>query len=178
MQKLSGVCLWYFSSVFLFQHFSVWYTLIICSCSAFVVFHRYLLASCCRVLLDKLIGSQLVGKFPAFYGTRKFIAAFTTARHLSQSSATSIQSMPSHPTSWRSILISSHLCLDLPSGLFPSGFPTETQYKSLLFPIRGSSITTLLYLQCAESAGSVCGVSPLHCAVHSSCPVFIELLTW
>jgi hypothetical protein len=24
----------------------------------------------------------------------------------------------------------------------------------------------------------VCGVSPLHCAVHSSCPVFIELLTW
>jgi hypothetical protein len=31
------------------------------------------------------------------------------------------------PTSWRSILIlSSYLCLSLPNGLFPSGFPTKT----------------------------------------------------
>jgi hypothetical protein len=31
------------------------------------------------------------------------------------------------PTSWRSILIlSSHLSLSLPNGLFPSGFPTRT----------------------------------------------------
>jgi hypothetical protein len=29
------------------------------------------------------------------------------------------QSIPPHPTSWRSILISSHLCLGLPSGSFP-----------------------------------------------------------
>ena len=33
-------------------------------------------------------------KFPAFYGTRKFIAAFTTARHLSVSWARPIQSFP------------------------------------------------------------------------------------
>ena len=33
--------------------------------------------------LEKLTGSQLVKKFPACYGTRSFIAAFTTARHLS-----------------------------------------------------------------------------------------------
>jgi hypothetical protein len=34
------------------------------------------------------------------------------------------QSRPPHPTSWRSILIlSSHLQLGLPSGLFPSGLP-------------------------------------------------------
>ena len=52
-----------------------------------------------RVLPEKLTGSQLVKKFPAFYGTRRFITAFTSARHLSLSLATSIQSMPSHPTS-------------------------------------------------------------------------------
>jgi len=38
-----------------------------------------------------------VKKFPSFYGTRRFITAFTSARHLSLSLATSIQSMtPSH----------------------------------------------------------------------------------
>ena len=33
-----------------------------------------------------------------------------------------------NPTSGRSILISTHLRLGLPSGLFPSGFPTKTLY--------------------------------------------------
>jgi hypothetical protein len=37
-----------------------------------------------RVLLEKLTGLQLVKKFPTFYGTRRFITAFTIARHLSQ----------------------------------------------------------------------------------------------
>ena len=76
-----------------------------------------------------------VKKFPPVYGTRSFITAFTSARHLSLSSAISIHSMPSHPTSWRSILIlSSHLRLGLPSGLFPSGFPTKTLYTCTLHP--------------------------------------------
>ena len=84
----------------------------------------YLLTPCSRVLLEKLIGSQLVKKFPALYGTQRFINTFKIARSLSISWATPIQSMPSHPTSWGSILIlPSHLCLALPSGLFPSGFP-------------------------------------------------------
>jgi flagellar basal body-associated protein FliL len=38
-----------------------------------------------RVLLERLTGSQLVKKFPTFYGTRRFITAFTSARHLSLS---------------------------------------------------------------------------------------------
>jgi hypothetical protein len=37
------------------------------------------------VLLEKLTGLLLVKKFPAFYGTRKFITAFTSACHLSLS---------------------------------------------------------------------------------------------
>ena len=41
----------------------------------------YLITSRSRVLLDKLTGFQLVKGFPAFYGTRKFITAFTSARH-------------------------------------------------------------------------------------------------
>jgi hypothetical protein len=38
-----------------------------------------------RGLLEKLTVYQLVMKFPAFYGTRRFITAFTRARHLSLS---------------------------------------------------------------------------------------------
>ena len=38
-----------------------------------------------RVLLEKLTGLQLIKKFPAFYGTRRFITAFTSALHLSLS---------------------------------------------------------------------------------------------
>ena len=37
------------------------------------------------LLLEELTGSQLVKEFPAFYGTRKFITAFTSARQLSLS---------------------------------------------------------------------------------------------
>jgi hypothetical protein len=42
-----------------------------------------LLTSWSKVLLEKLTGFQLLKKFPAFYGTRRFITAFTSARHLS-----------------------------------------------------------------------------------------------
>ena len=76
-----------------------------------------------RVLLEKLTGLQPVKQFPAFYGTRRFITALTSVRHLSLSWTSPIQSIPQHPPSWRDILIwSSHLRLGLTSGLFPSGF--------------------------------------------------------
>ena len=89
----------------------------------------YLLTPWCRVLLAKLTGLQLVKKFPAFHGTRRFITALTSVRHLSLSWASPIQSIYPHPTSWRSVLIlSTHLCLGLPSGLFPSCFPTKNLY--------------------------------------------------
>ena len=45
----------------------------------------HLLTSWGRVLLEKLNGLQLTEKYPAFYGARRFITAFTSARHLSLS---------------------------------------------------------------------------------------------
>ena len=92
----------------------------------------YLLTPWCRVLLEKLTGLQLVKKFPAFHGTRRFITALTSVPHLSLSWASPIQSIYPHPTSWRSILIlSTHLRLGFPSGNFPSGFPTKILYTPL-----------------------------------------------
>ena len=50
--------------------------------------------------------------------------------------ASSIQSIPPHPNSWRFIFIlSSHLCLGLPSGLFLLGFPIKILYMPLPSPI-------------------------------------------
>ena len=44
---------------------------------------HYLLTPWCRVLLEKLTVLQLGKKFPAFHGTRWFITALTSVRHLS-----------------------------------------------------------------------------------------------
>ena len=43
-----------------------------------------------QIRLEKLTGLQLVKKFPAFYGTRRFITALTSVRHLSLSLASPI----------------------------------------------------------------------------------------
>jgi len=72
----------------------------------------YLLTPWCRVLLEKLTGLQLVKK----YGTRRFITALTSVRHLSLSWASPIQSTYTHLTSWRltftnSTLWSHGICL-------------------------------------------------------------------
>ena len=99
------------------------------------------------VLLEKITGPQLVKKLSAFYGTRRFITAFKRARHLSLSWASSIQSITPHPTSWRPIFIlSSHLRLGLPSGLFPSVFPTKTLYTRLCSPLRSTCPSHLILL--------------------------------
>ena len=93
----------------------------------------YLLTPWCRVLLEKLTGLQLVKKLPAFHGTRRFITALTSVRHLSLSWANPIQSIYPHPTSWRSILIlSTHLRLGLPMVFFPPVFPARPYAPPLL----------------------------------------------
>jgi hypothetical protein len=47
--------------------------------------NTYIYTSWSRVLLEKLIGFQLVKNFSALYGNRRFITPVTSARHLSLS---------------------------------------------------------------------------------------------
>ena len=118
---------------------------------------------------------QLVKKFPAFHGTRRFITALTSIQHLSLSWPSPIQSIYPHPTSWRSILIvSTHLCLGLPSGLFPSGFHTKTLYTPLSSPIHAICPAHLILLdfitrtilgeECKTFSSSLCNL------FHQPCP--------
>jgi hypothetical protein len=80
----------------------------------------------------------LVGHRDAVNAVKRKISYFTRNRralHWSLPWARSIQSIPSHPVSLRSSLIqSTYLRLGLPSGLFPSGFPTNISYAFLFSP--------------------------------------------
>ena len=134
----------------------------------------YLFTAWSRVLLQKLTRSQLVKKFPALYGTWRFITTFTSARKLCLSWASMIQSMPSHPTSWRSVLILS----SYPSGLFPVGFPTKPLHTPLLSLIYSTRPAHLMFLGLITQT-ILCGEdrslsSPLCYFLHS--PVTFSLL--
>jgi hypothetical protein len=75
------------------------------------------------------IGGWVGPTSPHFMDPEDHLTVFTRARHWSLSWGRWIQSTPCHSISLRSILIPSyHLWLDLPSGLFPSGFPTKILY--------------------------------------------------
>jgi hypothetical protein len=64
-------------------------------------------------------------KFAAYYGTSLFIAVFTRALHWCLSWSRSIESTLAHPSSRFNLILFTHLCVGLPNGLFPSGFPTN-----------------------------------------------------
>jgi hypothetical protein len=77
---------------------------------------------------------------------------FIRALHWSISSARSIQSIPPHPISLRSIVILfTHLRHGLPRGLFPSGFPINSLY-TILF--------SLCYMTCPSHPPIIQGNRP------------------
>ena len=81
----------------------------------------YLLTPWCRIILEKLTALQLVKKFPAFHGTRRFITALTSGQpnpvHITTSHLLEIHPNIIHPSTPRS-----------PHWFLPSGFPTKTLY--------------------------------------------------
>jgi hypothetical protein len=94
---------------------------------------------------QKLTGFQPVKKFPAFYGTRLFIAAFTRARQLSLSWASSFQSIP--PTSH---FLKIHLNIRIPPGSpkwpLPLRFPYQNPVYASPPPIRATWLANLILL--------------------------------
>jgi hypothetical protein len=89
-------------------------------CAFYLTARTVNITSWTRVILEKLIVTQLLKKFPAFNRTRRVIIVFTRVRHWSLSWARWIQFTTFHPISLRSVLmLYTHLRLCL---------PTETLY--------------------------------------------------
>ena len=81
-----------FAQVFCIPILQAWYD-VLCLKLQHLCLLTYLPTPRCRVPLEQLTGLQLVKKFPAFHGTRRFITALTSVRHLSLSWASPIQSI-------------------------------------------------------------------------------------
>jgi hypothetical protein len=127
-------------------------------------FYIYLFVSLCTTL-NLFIALLTYGAEP-FLSSCQLCSHSGTSQHFKESEGSSLCSqepsngpypepdrsspyhtIPSHPISLRSILIlSTHLHLGLPSGLFPSGFPTNILYSFRFSPIRATCPAHLILL--------------------------------
>jgi hypothetical protein len=86
-----------------------------------------------------------IHEYPNIFGTRKYITLFIRAFHWFISWARSVQIIPSYRITLRSILILSfHLHLYLPSGLFPSGIPAKSLYGFFLSRLINNEHNTIV----------------------------------
>jgi hypothetical protein len=86
-------------------------------------------------------------ELPSILWNWRFITMFKRALHWSLLWARSFQSIPPHSFSLISILILSiHLHLGLPNGLFLFGFPTKILYEFLFPHIRGTCPAHIILL--------------------------------
>jgi len=126
-------------------------------------FYTYLLISWSRVLLEKLTGSQLVKKFPHCMEPEGSLPHLQVSASFPNPELDQSSPWPPHHTFCRSIIIlSSHLCLGLPSGLFPSGFPTKTPYIPLFSPIPATYPAHLILLNLITQIIFYCVVFSTH----------------
>jgi len=98
----------------------------------------------CRVL-ERLRITQIVKKFPACYRTESIIQCLQDpATDPYPESDESSPQLPYFPKIHSNIIL--HLPLDVPSELFPSGFPTKASYEFLIAPTHATCLSHLILL--------------------------------
>ena len=123
---------------------------------------RYLPCTYSMVLLEKLTGLQLVKKCPAFYGTRTFITALKSVRHLSVLG----QPNPVHiPTSHLLVQVPNFISLCMlrdasPRNTSPPGDPGGgvVHLRNVLSPEEASWMRVFLIMN--DLQGGVVSTSP------------------
>ena len=139
----------------------------------------YLFTPWSRVLLEKLTVFQLVQKFPAFYGTQRFITAVTSARHLSLFWASLINFTTPNPTlpEYPFNIIFSYKSV-YPKWSLSFRFPYQNTAYTSPFPISATCRAHLILLDFVTRiilGEEYRSLSSLLCSFHHS-PVNLSLL--
>jgi hypothetical protein len=97
------------------------------------------------MLHEKLIGPQLVKKFPSLHGTQRFITMSIRTCYLFLSWSRWIQFTSLHTISLKDSFSYPPIYVKV-FQVAPSGFPTKTLYAFLSYAVHATSPTHLLFL--------------------------------